>query len=115
MEAGNGGRHCALCLDPLTDPLCCGQCHKRAYCTKECQKKNWKAGGSGQGHKTWCAVGAGEEGVDWKVRHISEQKGLGLVALRTLPEGFRIMVGTTPTVAADCHAGTHCLGEIRHS
>jgi len=30
--------------------------------------------------------------VDWEVRHISDEKGLGLVALRSLQEGSRIMV-----------------------
>ena len=30
--------------------------------------------------------------MDWEVRHISDEKALGLVVLRTLPEGSRIMV-----------------------
>ncbi|KAJ1464718.1 hypothetical protein T484DRAFT_1757893 [Baffinella frigidus] len=93
MEAGDNGRHCALCLAPLAKILRCGECRTRAYCSKECHSQDWKPGGSGQGHKHWCALGVGEEGVDWAVRHISDEKGLGLVALRTLQEGTRILVG----------------------
>jgi len=36
----------------LFDLICFSAgCHKRAYCSKKCQKKDWKDTGLGQGHK----------------------------------------------------------------
>ncbi|KAJ1494429.1 hypothetical protein T484DRAFT_1877558, partial [Baffinella frigidus] len=94
MEGAGLGRYCALCLVPLEKILRCSKCQTRAYCSRECQKQDWVAGArkQGQGHKNWCGLQTGEEGVDWEVRRISDEKGLGLIALRTLEKGFRIMV-----------------------
>jgi len=97
MEAENG-RRCALCHDPIPRPpflvhFSCSACNRRAYCSLKCQKEDWCPEGAGQGHKDWCGLGVGEEGVDWAVRHISDEKEKGVVALHTLPAGSRIMVG----------------------
>lgn len=48
--------------------------------------------GSGQRHKLWCGRhDYGEEDVDWEVVPVPN-KGLGIVAKRFLPAGFRIIV-----------------------
>lgn len=88
-------RVCAFCLktcEKQAEPMVCGQCARRCYCSKSCQKQDWKCNSIGQGHKKWCSLGTGEEGVDWEVRFISKNKGLGIVALRDLPPGFKIIV-----------------------
>ncbi|KAJ3333900.1 hypothetical protein HDU76_001381 [Blyttiomyces sp. JEL0837] len=85
-------RHCAYCLKKLETVKLCGRCHRRAYCSPECQKIDWIPGGMGQGHKNWCGEVSGEEDIDWKVDLISEEKGLGLVALVDIPAGYRILV-----------------------
>jgi len=55
--------------------------------------------GPGQGHKFWCGLEYGEEDIDWEIREISADKGLGVVALKTIPAGFRIMVEKGLTMA----------------
>jgi hypothetical protein len=55
--------------------------------------------GPGQGHKVWCGLEYGEEDIDWEIREISADKGLGVVALKTIPAGFRIMVEKGLTIA----------------
>ena len=52
---------------------------------------DWKPEGKGQGHKKWCQYKCGEEDVDWHVVPIPG-KGLGVVAKRTIPAGYRIIV-----------------------
>ncbi len=68
----------------------CSQCKKRAYCSRECQVKDWSME-KGQGHKKWCKIESGEEDVDWVIRDIPK-RGKGLIALRDFPRGTRIMV-----------------------
>eukprot|EP00276_Gloeochaete_wittrockiana_P008325 CAMPEP_0184659104 /NCGR_PEP_ID=MMETSP0308-20130426/28233_1 /TAXON_ID=38269 /ORGANISM="Gloeochaete witrockiana, Strain SAG 46.84" /LENGTH=327 /DNA_ID=CAMNT_0027098641 /DNA_START=995 /DNA_END=1978 /DNA_ORIENTATION=- len=82
-----------MCLEPIEPDKVkvCGQCHKRAYCSRECQTADYKPGGGGQGHKNWCQLECGEEGIDWKVCPVPG-KGLGIVALRDLPMRYRIIV-----------------------
>lgn len=87
-------RHCAYCLRALEAPQdikTCGKCKRRAYCSKDCQLLDWKMGKGGQGHKNWCGIEYGEEDLDWVVQPVAG-KGLGLVAKRDLPRGFRILV-----------------------
>ena len=92
QSAGDNIRHCAFCLTPCTAPKMCSKCHKRSYCSRNCQTFDWNRGGPGQGHKDWCRENeCGEEDVDWQVRSIPD-KGLGIVAKRDLPAGYRIMV-----------------------
>ncbi len=70
----------------------CGRCKKRAYCSKKCQVLDWKISGTGQRHKNWCGVYEyGEEDVDWEVAPVIN-KGLGIVARKLLPAGYRIIV-----------------------
>lgn len=38
-----------------------------------------------------CRLGCGEEGHDWVIQHISQEKGLGMVALRNFQRGDRIL------------------------
>jgi len=87
-------RHCAFCLEIITTfPVkLCGGCKKRAYCSKECQVADWKITGTGQRHKNWCGVhNHGEEDVDWEVVPVPN-KGLGIIAKKLLPAGYRIIV-----------------------
>ena len=86
-------RHCsfAMCLKTCTVARMCGKCQKRAYCSRECQAQDWPRHGAGQGHKDWCGHQCGEEDVDWQVTPVPG-KGLGIVAKKNMPAGFRIMV-----------------------
>jgi len=70
----------------------CKGCDRRVYSSTECQRKDWEPGGIGQGHKLWCALECGEEDIDFEVKHISPEKGRGVVALRDLPARFKILV-----------------------
>jgi hypothetical protein len=47
----------AACGKPLEQPLQCAQCKAAKYCSKDCQKRAWKAG-----HKREC-VPAGVKGA----------------------------------------------------
>jgi len=86
-------RHCAFCLTEITGEAIkkCGKCHKRAYCSRKCQSKDWTPNKKGQGHKNWCGTDCGEEDIDWMVTPIPG-KGLGLVALRDIPAAYPIIV-----------------------
>jgi len=86
-------RHCALCLKEISGEAIkkCAKCHKRAYCSKECQTEDWSPNKKGQGHKNWCGIDCGEEDVDWAVVPVPG-KGLGIVALRDIPKAYAIMV-----------------------
>ena len=46
-------RHCGFCLQVLEEVRLCGGCKKRAYCSTECQAKDWNYQGEGQSHKIW--------------------------------------------------------------
>ncbi|XP_035713634.1 uncharacterized protein LOC118438048 [Folsomia candida] len=70
-------RHCATCaiLIPSDQVKKCGKCGRRAYCSRECQKIDWKIknGDDGkppksQGHINWCGLSYGEEDLDWVLR-----------------------------------------------
>ena len=87
----NDERHCSFCLQICSPAKFCSKCHKRAYCSRECQAIDWPSQGKGQGHKNWCRYECGEEDVDWHVVPVLG-KGLGLVAKRTIPAGYRILV-----------------------
>ena len=69
----------------------CGQCKRRVYCSRECQRLDWLPTGGGQGHKNWCTVEYGEEDLDWFVTDIPG-KGLGIKAKRNIPALYRIIV-----------------------
>lgn len=84
---------CGYCYE-VEVTLCCGQCKKRHYCSKECQKNDWKYGG----HKFWCIDSSksdtkspGELGVDFEIRD-SDGKGLGLFALRDFEINDKVIV-----------------------
>ena len=91
---------CAYCYSVGTDStssiggqpnklLCCGKCKKRKYCSKECQRLDWKEGS----HKHFCTVGVGEFNVDWQVKSSTYHSGgLGVFALRTIQKDEIIMV-----------------------
>ena len=88
---GVSRRHCSFCLQICSPVKLCSKCHKRAYCSPQCQVADWKPGGKGQGHKNWCQYECGQEDVDWCVVPIKD-KGLGIVAKRTIPAVYRIIV-----------------------
>jgi len=88
-------RHCAFCLTEITGEAIktCGKCHKRAYCSKACQRVDWSPNKKqkGQGHRTWCGTDYGEEDLNWKVSPVSG-KGLGIIALQDIPKAYPILV-----------------------
>jgi len=90
-EALTKTRHCAICLKESPGMKTCSGCKKRAYCSVDCQKKDWSPLGQGQGHKDWCKVSCCEEDVDWKVQEVPG-KGLGLIALKDIPAFARVVV-----------------------
>jgi hypothetical protein len=63
--------------------LRCGGCNKHPYCSKECQRQDWKQ------HKIWCGRTA-EVGVDFELRDAG--KGLGYFALRDFAVGEKVLV-----------------------
>ena len=46
----------------------CSGCHRRAYCSKECQHFDWNQGIGRQGHENWCGLNTGEEDIDWELK-----------------------------------------------
>jgi len=92
-NSGNCDRHCAYCLKllPVGTAKRCGKCHRRAYCSRDCQKIDWKQKPGSQGHKNWCDLRCGEEDIDWEVKPVPG-KGLGIIAKRFIPAKFRIIV-----------------------
>lgn len=106
VQSTAGIRHCAFCLEVCELPVKkCGGCKKRAYCSKDCQLADWKVNGTGQGHKNWCCRYVhGEEDIDWEVLPVL--KGLGIVAKKLIPAGFRIIV---EHIYTDPHAHPGCF------
>jgi len=106
-------RHCAYCLTEITGEAIkkCGKCHKRAYCSRKCQAKDWAPNKIGQGHKNWCGIEYGEEDVDWMVTSIPG-KGLGIVALRDIPAAYKIIV---EPVVDETHPGVADLMPLNGS
>lgn len=94
-EASPSPMHCAFCLSSIShrSPIRCDLCSRRIYCSEECQAEdNKEKDGVGQNHKNWCSLEYGEEGIDWEVRKISPEKGMGVVALRKFRDGERVMI-----------------------
>jgi len=85
-------RHCAFCLIEIQGDKInkCGKCNRRAYCSKDCQVKDW-TNNTGQNHKIWCDDRICEEDIDWEIRE-SPGKGLGVFALRDIPKNTKIIV-----------------------
>jgi hypothetical protein len=77
-------RSCSYCYVSLEKVLTCGKCSKRPYCSASCQGADWKQ------HKIWCGH-VSEFQVDFEVRE-SQDKGLGLFALRDFKKGDKILV-----------------------
>jgi hypothetical protein len=77
---------CAFCYAPAKKPLLCGQCHKRRYCSKDCQRSDWKEAS----HKHFCRK-AGEIGIDYDVRPTEDGRGLGVFARRSFKKNEMIM------------------------
>jgi hypothetical protein len=77
---------CAFCYAPAKKLLVCGQCHKRRYCSKDCQSSDWKEAS----HKHFCGK-AGEIGIDYDVRPPEDGRGLGMFARRSFEKNEIIM------------------------
>jgi MYND finger/SET domain len=77
---------CSFCYTPIARLLRCGRCHKRGYCGRDCQRRDWTEAS----HKYWCGK-AGEIGFDFAIQPCGE-KGLGMVALRAFEKNDLIMV-----------------------
>jgi len=92
-EISKCDRHCAYCLKmlPAGTAKLCGKCHRRAYCSRDCQKADWSQKLGSQGHKNWFGLPCGEEDIDWEVKSVPG-KGLGIIAKRLIPINYRIMV-----------------------
>ena len=76
---------CCYCYAEAETVLQCGACRCRAYCSKECQKSDWKQ------HKIWCGCGVAQLGVDYEVREATG-KGLGMFAKKAFQLGEKILV-----------------------
>jgi hypothetical protein len=80
---------CSFCYSVLspttTTNFCCPGCSD-PYCSTACLRQNWKT------HAPWCGVEYGRKGKDWEIRHISDAKGDGVVALRDFAPLERILV-----------------------
>eukprot|EP01035_Chromulina_nebulosa_P018542 gene18542-24262_t len=89
-------RHCASCLISieLSKVKVCGKCKRRAYCSKECQSKDWNLL---QGHKNWCEQLSGEEDIDWELYDYGS-KGFGIRAKKTILPLQRILVDGNRTI-----------------
>jgi hypothetical protein len=86
-----------ITMDYDATDRCCGWCYglgadkwcakcQRAYCSRECQIKDWKVGH----HKAWCGK-SGEKCIDYEVRDAGG-KGLGLFTKRDFKRGDKILV-----------------------
>jgi len=62
-------------------------CSRSSYCSKDCQIKDWRSG-----HKEWCGLDYGIEGIDWEIKQASPTKGKGIFARRRFEPDERIMV-----------------------
>ena len=72
----------------------CAKC-QRAYCSRECQIKDWKVGN----HKVWCGK-TGEKCIDYEVRDAGE-KGLGLFTMRDFKRGEKILVDRAVAIQSE--------------
>jgi hypothetical protein len=86
---------CSFCYAPLQAPLRCGGCRKHPYCSKQCQRRDWKQ------HKNWCGRTA-EIGVDFELRNAGGGKGLGYFALRDFAVGEKVLVERPVIRIAGC-------------
>lgn len=100
MEYDAKVRCCGYCYG-VGDLKKCAKC-PRSYCSRECQVKDWKSG-----HKVWCGK-AGEKCVDYEIKE-TEDKGLGMFALRDFQRGEKILVERA--VATQATLGPRRLGQ----
>jgi hypothetical protein len=86
-QAMIGAPCCARCYTEVSNPAelkACSKCHKRKYCSRECQGLDWKTG-----HRHFCGI-SGEAGIDWEVQACGD-KGFGVFALQNIPKDHKIM------------------------
>ena len=76
---------CAMCYVAAEKLLCCSRCNARSYCSKDCQKNDWKQ------HKMWCQR-ALTLGVDFDVCDAGPSRGHGVFALRDIARGEKVLV-----------------------
>ena len=74
---------CSYCYLQLDKVLNCASCMSRKYCSKNCQRLDWKQ------HKIWCGCGVAQIDVDYEVR--SSSFGMGVFAKRPFKVGDRIL------------------------
>jgi hypothetical protein len=65
---------CCYCYKEINEPKKCSKCHKRIFCSQDCQKKDWKL------HKNFCGK-IGEKNFDWEIK-MTKDRGYGVFALR---------------------------------
>ena len=88
---------CAHCYAPVNpndnkknSSQQCDNCEKRLYCSKKCQREDWKSAA----HRIYCGV-AGEIGWDYEIRKVvgkNQRIGVGLFALRDFQKNDKILV-----------------------
>lgn len=96
-------RKCAYCRNVCETIKLCDGCRKRAYCSEACRTADWSI--DGQRHINWCinSYECGEEDVDWEIVPVPN-KGMGIIAKRYIPTGYRIMADPSYTNPYD-HPG----------
>jgi len=77
---------CAFCYVEAENLLTCGKCKKRKFCSKDCQKADWKLG-----HRLYCGI-SGELGHDYEIRQVDDNVGMGVFALRDFTKNEKVMV-----------------------
>jgi len=86
-------RLCSFCYKAPDKIFQCGKCHKRPYCSRCCQIKDWTQ------HKIWCGKVA-ELDVDFEVCE-TDGKGKGIFAKRPFTKGEKILVERPVIIVSD--------------
>eukprot|EP00554_Chaetoceros_debilis_P008815 CAMPEP_0194100156 /NCGR_PEP_ID=MMETSP0150-20130528/1127_1 /TAXON_ID=122233 /ORGANISM="Chaetoceros debilis, Strain MM31A-1" /LENGTH=349 /DNA_ID=CAMNT_0038786485 /DNA_START=84 /DNA_END=1133 /DNA_ORIENTATION=+ len=88
---------CAYCYAEDVSLQTCSKCHKRKYCSGDCQRKDWNKPG-GQCHKFYCGK-TGEYGRCFEIKPAGE-KGFGLYAKRDFKK-FEMIVAERRLLSYD--------------
>lgn len=104
--AGGGGDDtqsllCCYCYKNLDGGVVyCEGCSNRPYCSPECRARDSDPHGDGQKHSLFCSMKCGEQNVHYRIKFISQDKGMGVVAVVPFKRGDRIMVERALEVSA---------------
>jgi hypothetical protein len=73
-----------VCHKPLEQTRQCAQCKATKYCSKDCQKKTWKAG-----HKRECVTAGAKGAKSSATAGTDMQRAMGLLQAMGLRSGAR--------------------------